>query len=114
MFFITDAYAQTAPVAANADSPLMSIGFMALIFVAFYFLLIRPQTKRQKELKAMLDALKSGDEIVTTGGIVGKISELSEQYATVQIANVGNQPVQISIQRAAIQTLLPKGTIKSI
>jgi preprotein translocase subunit YajC len=115
MFFIANAYAQTAPAAQpGAESSLMSIGFMVLIFIVFYFLLIRPQVKRQKEQKAMVEALNKGDEVVTAGGIVGKITDIADQYITVQVAAVNGQPVQLSMQKAAVQTLLPKGTVKSI
>ncbi|HQR69080.1 MAG TPA: preprotein translocase subunit YajC [Burkholderiaceae bacterium] len=115
MFFIANAYAQTAPAAQpGAESSLMSIGFMVVIFVVFYFLLIRPQVKRQKEHKSMVEALNKGDEVVTAGGIVGKITEIADQYVTLQVASVNGQPVQISMQRAAVQTLLPKGTVKSL
>jgi preprotein translocase subunit YajC len=115
MFFIANAYAQAAPAAQpGAESSLMSIGFMVLIFIVFYFLLIRPQVKRQKEQKAMVDALNKGDEVVTAGGIVGKITDIADQYITVQVAAVNGQPVQLSMQRAAVQTLLPKGTVKSL
>ena len=113
MFLISNAYAQAAPAAApGAESSFMSIGFMVLIFIVFYFLLIRPQVKRQKEHKAMVDSLKKGDEVLTAGGIVGKIVEMHDQYVTVQIAAVNGQPVQLSMQRAAVQTLLPKDTFK--
>jgi preprotein translocase subunit YajC len=88
--------------------------FIVVMFVIFYFLLIRPQAKRQKELKAMISALNKGDEIVTTGGLVGRIVELSDQYITLQIGTVGGQPVTVSLQRSAIATLLPKGTFKSL
>lgn len=115
MFFISDALAQTAPAAAaGPESMWTSMLFMVLIFVVFYFLLIRPQVKRQKEHKAMVDALNKGDEILTAGGLIGKITELTDQYATIQISTVDNKAVEISIQRAAVQTLLPKGTMKSI
>lgn len=115
MFLISDAYAQAAPAAqAGPESMFTSLGFMVLIFVVFYFLLIRPQVKRQKEHKSMIDALNKGDEVVTAGGIAGKITELSDQYASLQIAAVDGKPVEISIQRVAIQTLLPKGTLKSL
>jgi preprotein translocase subunit YajC len=99
--------------ARGAESSLMSIGFMVLIFVVFYFLLIRPQVKRQKEHKALIDALKKGDEVLTAGGIVGKITEINDQYVTVQVAAVSGQPVQMSMQRAAVQTILPKDTFKA-
>jgi len=115
MFFIANAYAQSAPAAQpGAESSLMSIGFMVVIFIVFYFLLIRPQAKRQKEHKAMVDALNKGDEVVTAGGIVGKITDIADQFVTVQVASVNGQPVQLSMQRAAVQTLLPKGTVKSL
>ena len=115
MFFISNAYAQAAPAAQpGAESSLMSIGFMVLIFIVFYFLLIRPQVKRQKEHKTMVEALNKGDEVVTAGGIVGKITDIADQYITLQVATVNGQPVQLSMQRAAVQTLLPKGTVKSI
>ena len=113
MFLISNAYAQAAPAAAaGAESSFMSIGFMVLIFVVFYFLLIRPQVKRQKEHKALVEGLKKGDEVLTAGGIVGKVVELHDQYLTVQVAAVNGQPVQLSMQRAAVQTVLPKDTFK--
>ena len=116
MLFISDAMAQTAPAAAagGPESMMTSIGFMVLIFVVFYFLLIRPQTKRQKEHKSMVETLGKGDEILTSGGMIGKITELTDQYMTLQVASVDGKPVEISMQRGAVQTLLPKGTIKSL
>ena len=113
MFLISNAYAQAAPAAqGGAESSFMSIGFMVLIFVVFYFLLIRPQVKRQKEHKAMVDALKKGDEVLTAGGIVGKIVEMHDQYVILQVAAVNGQPVQLNMQRSAVQTILPKDTFK--
>mgnify|MGYP000451112882 CR=1 FL=1 len=115
MWFISDAMAQTAPAAAGGTESMMtSILFMVLIFVVFYFLLIRPQQKRQKEHKALIDGLNKGDEVLTAGGIVGKITDLSDQYMTLQVASVDNKPVEISMQRQAVQMLLPKGTMKSL
>jgi preprotein translocase subunit YajC len=116
MLFISDAYAQAAPAAPTGgpESMMTSIGFMVLIFVVFYFLLIRPQTKRQKEHKAMVEALGKGDEVLTSGGIIGKITDLTDQYVTLQVSSVDGKPVEISMQRGAVQTLLPKGTMKSI
>ena len=81
-----------------------------IIFVLFYFMLIRPQMKQAKEHRTMLDALKTGDEIVTTTGILGKIVKLNNQFSTIEVAT----NVEIKIQKQTIQTLLPKGTIKSI
>ena len=105
---ISPAYAQAAGSMPGGD--FMTFLPMIAIFVVFYFLLIRPQQKRAKETKAMLEALQKGDEVVTAGGIVGKISKLTDQYATVEIA----PNVEISVQRAAIAQLLPKGTIKAL
>jgi len=113
MFFISNAYAQAAPAAAPEQS-FMPILMMVVLFVVFYFLLIRPQVKRQKEQKALVESLNKGDEVLTAGGIVGKITDLTDQYMTLQVASVDNKPVEISMQRAAVQTLLPKGTMKSI
>jgi preprotein translocase subunit YajC len=106
--FISEAYAQAA--GASPGSDLMTFLPMIAIFVVFYFLLIRPQQKRAKETKSMLEALQKGDEVVTAGGIVGKISKLTDQYAAVEIA----PNIEISVQRAAIAQLLPKGTIKAL
>ncbi len=112
MLFIADAYAQGAPAAGEPGY--MPLVFIALMFVVFYFMLIRPQAKKQKEHKSMIEALAKGDEVVTGGGLVGRVAEMSEQYITLQVGAVGGQPVQVSVQRAAVQTLLPKGTIKSL
>lgn len=81
-----------------------------IIFVLFYFMLIRPQMKQAKEHKALLDALKAGDEIVSNSGILGKITKLNNQFATIEVS----ANVEVKIQKQTIQTLLPKGTIKSI
>src|SRR5205814_6500449 len=106
---IAPAYAQSAP-AGPFGSDLMAFLPMVAIFVVFYFLLIRPQQKRAKETKTMLQALQKGDEVVSAGGIVGKISKLNDSYATVEVA----PGVEMTIQRTAISLLLPKGTIKSL
>ena len=111
MFFITDAYAQGAPGA----EPSWSLPVIMMVALAFmYFMMIRPQAKRAKELKAMVDALSKGDEVVTTGGLIGKITEISDQYITLQVSSVGDKGVTLAVQRSAVQTLLPKGTMKSI
>ncbi len=109
---IAPAYAQAAPSgpAGLFDGGLAGMLPMVAIFVVFYFLLIRPQQKRAKETKAMLEALQKGDEVVTAGGLVGRISKLGDQYATVEIA----PSVEINVQRAAVAQLLPKGTIKTL
>ncbi len=105
---ITNAYAQAPGGFLGGD--LMTFLPMIAIFVVFYFLLIRPQQKRAKETRAMLEALQKGDEVVTAGGLVGKIAKLTDQYAAVEIA----PNVEISVQRSAIAQLLPKGTIKTL
>lgn len=89
-----------------------SFGIMILIFAVFWFLLIRPQQKRQKEHKKMIDALTVGDEVITAGGICGKILAADENYINLQIAQVEDKPVAITFQRLAIQAVLPKGTVK--
>ena len=110
--FISEAYAQVAPAApATSDSPFGSLGSMlplVLMFVVLYFVMIRPQMKRQKEAKAMIDALAKGDEIVTTGGLLGKISKIGESYLTIEVAS----GVEVQVQRGAVLQVLPKGTVK--
>jgi len=81
-----------------------------IIFVLFYFMLIRPQMKQAKEHKTLIEALKAGDEIVSNSGILGKIIKINDQFATIEVA----KNVEVKIQKQTIQTLLPKGTIKSI
>jgi preprotein translocase subunit YajC len=113
MFFISNAFAQTAPAAeASGASSFLTMAPILLMVVVLYFLMIRPQVKRQKEHKSMADALKKGDEVITAGGIVGKITEINDQFVTLQVAAVNGQPVQISMQKMAVQTLLPKDTFK--
>ena len=105
---ISPAYAQTAPSAPGGD--LMAFLPMVAILVVLYFLMIRPQQKRAKEQKTMLDALQKGDEVVTAGGIVGRIARITEQYVSVEVA----ANVEVNVQRTAISQLLPKGTIKAL
>ena len=106
---INSAWAQ-APGGAPAGGGMESMILIVLMFAVLYFLMIRPQMKRAKEHKTMIDALQKGDEVVAVGGLLGKIVELNDQYATLEIAS----ETKIMVQRPAIQTLLPKGTIKSI
>ena len=106
---ITPAHAQSAP-SSIFGGDLMAFLPMVAIFVVFYFLLIRPQQKKAKEAKAMLEALQKGDEVITAGGILGRIAKLGDQYVTVEIAS----GTEISVQRGAIAQLLPKGTIKAV
>lgn len=104
-FMISDAWAQ----ADSAGSGLIGILPMILIFVVFYFLLIRPQQKRAKEHKAMVAELSKGDEVVTNGGTLGKITDVDESFVTVEIAD----GVNVKVQRMAISQMMPKGTVKS-
>jgi len=90
------------------QSSLMSMLPLLLMFVVLYFVMIRPQMKKQKEHRAMIDALAKGDEVVTAGGLLGTISKLGDNYVGLQVAN----NVDIQIQRSAIVQVLPKGTIK--
>jgi preprotein translocase subunit YajC len=104
-----------APALAQTASPsggdlMTSLLPMIAIFVVFYFLLIRPQQKKAKEHKALLEALQKGDEIITAGGIVGKVARLTDQYVAIEVA----PGVEMSVQRAAVTQLLPKGTIKAL
>jgi preprotein translocase subunit YajC len=108
--FISSAYAQTAPAPAAAD-PTGGFGSILMLlpmFLILYFIMIRPQMKRQKEHKAMIEALAKGDEVVTAGGLVGRVAKLGETYVHVEIAN----NTEIQVQRSAVVQVLPKGTYK--
>ena len=110
--FISSAFAQTAPAAASAggdmQSSLMSMLPLLLMFVVLYFVMIRPQMKKQKEHKTMIDALAKGDEIITAGGFLGKVSKLGDSFLSIEIAN----GVEVQMQRSAVVQVLPKGSIK--
>jgi preprotein translocase subunit YajC len=105
-FFISDALA-AAP--AEAD-PLMSFLPLVLIFVVFYFLLIRPQTKRAKEHKKMVEELAKGDEVVTNGGLLGRITGMGENFVQIKVAD----NVEVKVQKQAVANLMPKGTSKEL
>ena len=109
--FISSAFAQTAPAAAASGgmtSTLTSMLPLVLMFVVLYFVMIRPQMKRQKEHRAMIDAIAKGDEVATAGGLLGKITKLSDGYLTMEVAS----GVEVQLQRSAVVQVLPKGTIK--
>ena len=107
--FISEAFAQAAPAAAgDTQSTLMSMLPLVLMFVVLYFIMIRPQMKRQKEHKAMIEALAKGDEVVTAGGMLGKVTRLGESFIHVEVAN----GVELQVQRTSVMQVLPKGTIK--
>ena len=101
---IQNAWAQNA----GGGDPFLSFLPLIVIFVVFYFILIRPQTKKQKEHQEMINALEIGNEVVTAGGILGKIQEMNENYVNLEIS----ENVTIKIQRQTISSLLPKGTIR--
>ncbi|TXI70147.1 MAG: preprotein translocase subunit YajC [Limnohabitans sp.] len=109
--FISSAFAQTAPAAAaggDMQSTLMSMLPLLLMFAVLYFVMIRPQMKKQKEHRAMVDALAKGDEIVTAGGLLGKVSKIGDAYIGVELAS----GVEVQMQRQAVVQVLPKGTLK--
>lgn len=107
-FFITDALAEGAPAAQGGD-PMSSLIFFGGMIAIFYFLLIRPQQKKAKEHRNMVAAMGKGDEIVTNGGLLGKITEVGEEYITVELGD----NVTVKLQKHAVATVLPKGTIKA-
>lgn len=106
---ISDAFAQAA-APAQSDASWISLLPMVGILVLFYFLLIRPQSKRAKEHKQMVEALQRGDEVITNGGLLGQIANVSESYVIVEIA----PGVEVTVLKTSVQTLLPKGTLRSI
>ena len=106
-WLIPSAYAQAA--GASQPNALVQLLPLVLIFVVFYFLLIRPQAKRAKEHKAMVAALAVGDEVVTSGGILGKVAEAGDQFLTVEIA----EGVLVKVQRHTVSAVLPKGSLKN-
>lgn len=108
-FFIADAFAQAGGAGTPTSNPLVGFLPLIVIFVLFYFLLIRPQSKKQKEHRQMLEALGAGDEVVTGGGLLGKIVAVGEQFVTVEFAD----GVQMKVQKSTIAAVVPKGTLKN-
>jgi len=104
--FISNAYA--ADVTSSND--LMSFLPLIVIFVLFYFMIIRPQMKTAKEQRAMIAALQKGDEVITSGGLVGKVTKVTDTFVTVEVA----ENTEITVQKQSVQSALPKGTIKSL
>ncbi len=105
--FINEAWAQTA---APGGMDIMSMLPIILMFVVLYFVMIRPQMKRAKEHKAMVDALQKGDEVIAAGGVLGKVTRVADNYVTIEIAD----KIEIKVQRPAVQLVLPKGTVKGV
>ncbi|MFZ5536850.1 MAG: preprotein translocase subunit YajC [Pseudomonadota bacterium] len=110
MDIISVAMAEAPAAAAQQPDPLMSFLPLILIFAVMYFLLIRPQIKRQKEHKKLIDALTKGDEVLTSGGLVGRVVELTDAFITLEVA----EGTTIIVQRSAVTTVLPKGTIRDL
>lgn len=107
--FISNAYADNGAPAPQGGGIMEFLPLIALLAV-FYFLILRPQQKRAKEQKSMIEALQKGDEVATIGGVLGKVTKVSEDNVSIEIAD----NVVIQVQKAAVQNTLPKGTIKSI
>ena len=107
--FISNAYAQAAP-AADPTGGLMGLMPLILMFIVLWFLMIRPQMKRAKEHKALVSALAKGDEVVTQGGIAGRVTQVGDNYLHVEVAD----NVNIVVQAQAVATVLPKGTLKTL
>jgi len=105
-FFISNAYAQSALSSEN----LLSMAPLVIIFVVFYFLLICPQSKRQKEHRELIDNLSKGDEVTTAGGVLGKITDVKDNFVKIQVAD----NVVITVQKHTVGAVMPKGTIKSV
>ena len=105
-FFISNAYAQSMP----SSESLLSLAPLVIIFVVFYFLLIRPQSKRQKEHKALISNLSKGDEVTTAGGMLGKVTEVKDDFVKIQVAD----NVVVTVQKHTVGAIMPKGTIKSV
>ena len=106
--FISLAHAQTAAPSGGPESTLLSLLPLVLMFVVLYFIMIRPQMKKQKEHKAMIEALAKGDEVVIAGGVLGRVSKLGDTYLHVEVAN----GVELQVQRPSVIQVLPKGTFK--
>ena len=107
---ISLAHAQTAAASADPTSGMMQLLPMILMFVVLWFLMVRPQMKKAKEHKALIDGLGKGDEIVTQGGMAGRITKVGDDFISVEIA----EKVEIQIQKPAIALVLPKGTLKNL
>ncbi len=109
-FFISDAFAEAAPAASQGGDPISSLIFFGGFILIFYFLLIRPQQKRAKEHRNLVANIAKGDEVITNGGLLGKVTKVNDDYLSVEVAD----NVTVRLQRAAITSVLPKGTLKAV
>jgi preprotein translocase subunit YajC len=108
-FFVSEAWAQNATLAQAGPTSLMNFLPLIILFVLFYFFLIRPQTKRAKEHKKMVESLAKGDEVVTNGGLLGRITKVGDNFIDLEIAD----GILVKVQKQTVATLMPKGTMKS-
>ncbi len=108
-FFISDAMAEGAAAASQGD-PIMGLLFPIGLVVILYFFMIRPQVKRQKEHRKLVEALGKGDEVVTMGGIVGRVTDIGDEFATLEVSD----GVNVKIRRSSVESVLPKGSIKEM
>ena len=111
---ITNAYAQAGAPAADPTGGLMGLLPIVLMFIVLWFLMIRPQMKKAKEQTKMVNELQKGDEVVTQGGVVGRIAKVGENFLTLEVGTLKDQPVEIVVQKQAVGALLPKGTLKTL
>lgn len=111
---ISNAYAQAAGAAPDATGGLMGFLPLILMFVVMYFLMIRPQMKKAKEHQRMVGELQKGDEVVTQGGIAGRVAKVGENYLSVEVAEGKDGPITVQVQKNAVAALLPKGTLKGL
>ncbi|MAR90733.1 MAG: preprotein translocase subunit YajC [Pseudomonadota bacterium] len=109
-FFIADAMAEPGAAAAQQGNPMTFWGMLIIMVAIFYFMIIRPQSKRNKMHKELMEGLSKGDEVVLSGGMMGKVTKVTEEYVVVEVAN----NTEISFQKAAVTATLPKGTLKGI
>jgi len=108
-FFISEALAEAGAKAAEAPDPINTLWFLGGMVVLFYFMLIRPQQKRSKEARKLVESIGKGDEVITSGGMLGKVVEISELYASIELAD----NIIIRMQKSSVVSVLPKGTIKA-
>jgi preprotein translocase subunit YajC len=111
---ISNAYAQAAAASNDPTGGLMGLAPIILMFIVLWFLMIRPQMKKAKEHQKLVSELAKGDEVVTQGGMAGKIVKVGENYVTIEISTLKDAPVEVQIQKQAVGALLPKGTLKNL
>jgi preprotein translocase subunit YajC len=114
MVLISNAYAQAAGAAADPMGGLMGMLPILLMFIVLWFVMIRPQMKKAKEQQKMVSELTKGDEVITQGGIAGRIAKVGENYLSLEVAEAKDGPVVITVQKSAVGALLPKGTLKNL